>query len=80
VAEWPIPVIPSTSPVRDPDSVTDMASPIPTWYIAVLLLAGLAFAIYGSVNPLGGGLAVLGVGSAAVGAGLVLLGLRLARR
>jgi hypothetical protein len=46
-------------------------------YAVVLLIIGLAAAIFGTVLPLGGGSTIALLGAAAFGAGLVLLGIRL---
>lgn len=53
----------------------------PFWYIAVLLIVGLAFTVYTPVLQMGGfGLALMAIGAAAIGAALVLIGMRLAKR
>ena len=44
-------------------------------YVALLLLAGLAATIYGTLMPLGGGTTLALVGAAALGASFVLIGI-----
>lgn len=56
-----------------------MSSRIPSWYIAMLLLIGLGLVVFGTLMPLGGGVALLAIGAAAIGAGLTLGGVRLSR-
>lgn len=56
-----------------------MSTRIPSWYIATLLIGGLALVVFGTLMPLGGGTALLAVGAAAIGGGLVLGGVRLSR-
>ncbi|MFJ2543916.1 hypothetical protein [Microbacterium sp. NPDC087589] len=45
-----------------------------TLYISTLLVVGLAMTIFGTLLPLGGGLAIAGIGIASIGAALVLIG------
>jgi len=46
-------------------------------YIALLLVCGLAMAVFGILLPLGGGLIVAAVGTAGIAAGLTLIGVEL---
>lgn len=48
-----------------------------TAYLSTLLVLGLAMTTFGTLLPLGGGLAIAGIGSASTGAGLVLIGIRM---
>lgn len=48
-------------------------------YVALLFLAGLAAAIYGTLLPEGGGTTLAMVGAASLGASFVLIGIVLLR-
>lgn len=48
-------------------------------YVALLFLAGLAAAVYGTLLPGGGGTTLAMVGAASLGASLVLIGIVLLR-
>lgn len=56
-----------------------MSTRTPSWYIATLLVIGLGLVVFGTLMPLGGGVALLVIGAAAIGAGLTLGGIRLSR-
>ncbi|SEC24242.1 hypothetical protein [Microbacterium hydrocarbonoxydans] len=48
-------------------------------YVALLFLAGLAAAVFGTLMPLGGGTTLAMVGAAALGASFVLIGIAVLR-
>lgn len=56
-----------------------MSNRIPSWYLVTLFLVGLTLVVFGTLMPLGGGVALLAIGAASIGAGLVLSGIRLSR-